>query len=144
MYILRTQNHVIFFFLNMCMIFLSYLFILFLKKYDTKKSCTQCESCVNIVISGRALWFGRRYSLSPEGSCESRSYGVHLTYFLFNCCLGNDFDTFKNAIFRRPQKNLENVLFTGGVGGWTGYPKCPLIFFILFGYIDKVYTQLYM
>ena len=72
-----------FLFLNMCMIFLSYLFIHFLKKYDTKKSCTQCESCVNIVISGRALWFARRYSLSPEGSCESRSYGygVHLTSF---------------------------------------------------------------
>ena len=36
-----------------------------------------------------------------------------------------------------------------GVGclmGWggTGYQKCPLIFFILCKYIDKVYTYLYM
>ena len=28
--------------------------------------------------------------------------------------------------------------------GWTGYQKCPLKFFILCGYIDKVYTYLYM
>ena len=44
----------------------------------------------------------------------------------------------------------ENVLFdgTGGTGGtgwtgWTGYQKCPLKFFILCVYIDKVYTYLY-
>ena len=31
--------------------------------------------------------------------------------------------------------------------GWTGgteYQKCPSIFFILCGYIDKVYTYLYI
>ena len=27
--------------------------------------------------------------------------------------------------------------------GWTGYQKCPLIFFIFCGYIDKVYIYLY-
>ena len=36
----------------------------------------------------------------------------------------------------------------GRVYGWmgwdgTGYQKCPSIFFILCGYIDKVYTYLY-
>ena len=31
---------------------------------------------------------------------------------------------------------------TGGTGG-TGYQKCPLIFFILCGYIDYVYVYLY-
>ena len=32
-----------------------------------------------------------------------------------------------------------------GVGsGWTEYQKCPLIFFILCRYIDKVYTYIYM
>ena len=53
---------------------------------------------------------------------------------------------------------FENVLFTDGWDGWDGmdgmdgmdgwdgteYQKCPLIFFILCGYIDKVYTYLYM
>ena len=29
-------------------------------------------------------------------------------------------------------------------GGWTEYQKCPLIFFILCRYIDKVYTYIYM
>ena len=43
-----------------------------------------------------------------------------------------------------PKKILENVLF-GGWDGWDGmgYQKCPSIFFILCGYIDKVYTYLY-
>ena len=33
-----------------------------------------------------------------------------------------------------------------GMDGWDGteYQKCPLIFFILCGYIDKVYTYFYM
>ena len=31
-----------------------------------------------------------------------------------------------------------------GWDGWMGYQKCPSIFFILFGYIGKVYTYLYM
>ena len=32
-----------------------------------------------------------------------------------------------------------------GVGwGGTGYQKCPLIFFILCKYIDKVYTYIYI
>ena len=30
-----------------------------------------------------------------------------------------------------------------GTGGLDGDKKCPLIFFILCGYIDKVYTYLY-
>ena len=29
-----------------------------------------------------------------------------------------------------------------GWGGWTEYQKCPLSFFILCGYIDKVYFYL--
>ena len=31
-----------------------------------------------------------------------------------------------------------------GRTGWTGYQKCPLKIIILCGYIDKVYTYLYM
>ena len=31
-----------------------------------------------------------------------------------------------------------------GWDGWTEYQKCPLIFFILCRYIDKVYTYIYM
>ena len=31
-----------------------------------------------------------------------------------------------------------------GMDGWTEYQKCHLIFFILCGCIDKVYTYLYM
>ena len=41
--------------------------------------------------------------------------------FLFNYRLGNDFDILKNTIFSRPQKNLENILFTDGMDGmWDG------------------------
>ena len=31
-----------------------------------------------------------------------------------------------------------------GWDGWMGYQKCPSIFFILCGYIHKVYTYLYI
>jgi len=34
--------------------------------------------------------------------------------------------------------------FDGMGWGWTEYQKCPLIFFILCRYIDKVYTYIYM
>ena len=40
------------------------------------------------------------------------------------------------------KKKPENVLFTDGMDG-TEYQKCPSMFFILCGYIDKVYTYLY-
>ena len=49
---------------------------------------------------------------------------------------------FKIRIFHRPFWNLENVLFDWT--GWTdGHQKCPLNFFILCGYIDKIYIYLY-
>ena len=60
--------------------------------------------------------------------------------------IGNGSRGFKNTInVNRPFCKLENVLFDGAgwVGGWVGwteYQMGPLIFFILCGYIDKVYT----
>ena len=36
----------------------------------------------------------------------------------------------------RPKAEFDG---TGWTGGRTGYQKCPLIFFILFTHIDKVY-----
>ena len=43
-----------------------------------------------------------------------------------------------------PKKIPEKTLFDGtdGRDGWDGDQKCPLIFFILCGYIDKVYNYI--
>ena len=50
---------------------------------------------------------------------------------------------------RGPVLTLQNEAlcaeFPDGMGwGWTGYQKCPSIFFILCGYTDHVYMYLYI
>ena len=54
-----------------------------------------------------------------------------------------------SAIYTRGAER--RVYGWGGMGwdgmgwmGWTGYQKCPSIFFILCGYIDHVYVYLYI
>ena len=44
----------------------------------------------------------------------------------------------------RPDLHNEAEGRVYGWDGWTEYQKCPLIFFMLCGYIDKVCTYLYM
>ena len=85
----------------------------------------------------------------PKGLCKGDTEGgpIVFTYVLFR--LGNVYWTFKIPPFRRPFWDPPNVLFDGvgsvRVGsGWTEYEKCPLKIFILWWYIDKVYTYLYI
>ena len=44
-----------------------------------------------------------------------------------------------------PKKSLKMFYLVDGMDGMDGteYQKCPSMFFILCGYIDKVYTYLY-
>ena len=70
-------------------------------------------------------------------------YGVHLTSFLFNNRIGNDFDTSKiqylgGLLFLLEMFYLRVGWGGLGWGGWTEYQKCSSIFFILCGYIDHV------
>ena len=48
-----------------------------------------------------------------------------------------------NPYIPRPKAEFDGTGGTGGTG-WTGYQKCPLKFFILCRYIDKVYTYIYI
>ena len=68
---------------------------------------------------------------------------VRLFLLPFYCGLKRVFDTFNLLAEIRPKKP-DYVLFHGM--GWmdgTGYLLCPLVFFILCGYIDKVYLYLF-
>ena len=84
--------------------------------------------------------------LSPEGTPKGEPKVVQLFLLPFYCGLRRVFDTFNLLAEIRQKKNLI-MFYLMGWDGWmdgTEYQKCPLIFFILCGYIDKVYTYLYM
>ena len=64
----------------------------------------------------------------------------------------NQFLTVPSGVKRRIYNKSAKREFSVGVGwggwvGWTGYQTCPSfpsIFFILYGYIDKVYVSVYV
>ena len=71
--------------------------------------------------------------LSPEGSLRKQTPRGPFLFTYFLCGIGRLFDDPKIQFM---------FYFTGGWGWWTGYQKCPSIFFILCWYMDHVYVLL--
>ena len=84
----------------------------------------------------------------PRRDCDSRTEGGPFDSLSILLCLRNGFDTFIIPIFSMGLFEILKMFYLrmDGMGwdGWMEYQKFPSNFFILCGYIEKVYTFLYM
>ena len=85
--------------------------------------------------------------LSPKGTLRSRTRMGSILILSILLCLEKGIWHIQFTSENLSKKNLKmfylRMGWDGWMDGWTEYQKCPLIFFILCGYIDYVYDYLH-